>query len=81
MLREREGGRRRERNLVKSFINDPIQVDHPMSRNGIQILGRIKNSPLNPVTQAGHNATAYLRLYLSLITIERAYVRVRVGAV
>lgn len=79
MLREREGGRRRERNLVKSFINDPIQVDHPMSRNGIQILGRIKDSPLNPVTQAGHNA--YLRLYLSLITIERAYVRVRVGAV
>lgn len=49
MLRKRE----RERDLVKSFINDPIQVDHPMSRNGIQILGRIKDSPLNPVTQAG----------------------------
>ena len=61
--KQRERERERERNLVKSFINDPIQVDHPMSRNGIQILGRIKDSPLNPVyTQAEHNATAYLRL-------------------
>lgn len=49
-----------ERDLVKSFTNDPIQVDHPMSRNGIQILGRIKDSPLNPVTQAGHNATGII---------------------